>query len=507
MDTIARTTRGPVEGRVKEGVLLFTGIPYAEPPVGDLRFAPPQPHAGWSGTLSAQRFGNAAPQPGGRGLTSSPPRRMGEDCLTLNVTTPALDDAGRPVLVWIHGGGFRTGQGAIPWYNGASFAKRGDIVTVSLNYRLGAFGFLNLADLGDPSGELADSGITGILDQIAALEWVRENIRGFGGDPDRVTVAGESAGAMSVGVLLGCPAARGLFRRAIAQSGAAHHVLGARTARAISEALREDLAAHDLEALRALPTQALLDAQVRLEARLAESPQLGDADVTGAGGMPFQPSVGGPSLPQPPYPAVRAGASADVALLVGTNAHEATLWHQADPDPAKLERIAGRYLPDPARALDAYRRDHPGASAFDLLIALTTDYMFRIPALRLAEAHTANGGRTFNYLFSWRSRAFGGRLGATHALEIPFTFNNLERMGVDVFLGEGPAPRDLASAMHACWIAFVRDGDPNLADAPRTLPAWPRFDAQRRPLMEFGDEIALREDPFPETRPLWEGVR
>jgi len=259
----------------------------------------------------------------------------------------------------------------------------------------------------------------------------------------------------------------------------------------------------DVDALRALPMQALLDAQVRLETQLAASPQLGGTDVTGADFMPFQPSVGRNALAHPPYAAVRDGASADVALLVGTNAHEATLWYQTDPGLEKLERITGRYLKDPARALEAYRRDHPGATTFDLLIALTTDYMFRIPVLRLAEAHTANGGRTFNYLFSWRSRAFGGRLGATHALEIPFTFNNLDRMGVDTFLGEGPVPQDLADAMHASWIAFIRTGDPNPSE--RTIPEWPRFDAERRPLMEFGDEIALREDPFPETRPLWDG--
>jgi para-nitrobenzyl esterase len=498
MDTVVRTLAGPVEGRVREGILLFAGIPYAVPPVGALRFEKPRPHEGWREPLSATRFGNAAPQNAGAGLTSSPPRRMGEDCLSLNVTTPALDDAGRPVLVWLHGGGFRTGQGGIPWYNGASFAKQGDIVTVSINYRLGALGFANLAELGAPT-----SSISGILDQIAALEWVRDNVAAFGGDPNKVTVAGESAGAMSVGVLLGCPAADGLFRGAIAQSGAAHHILDGHASRAISGLLCEKLGAHDLESLRALPAEKLLEAQQQVEAELVGKSHLGAADVSGAGGMPFQPSLDGSVLAQPPLDAVRGGASSDVALLIGTNAQEATLWHQGETDERRLEKIVGRYLPDSAKALDAYHRDHPTASPFDVLIALTTDYMFRIPALRLAEAHAANGGATWNYLFSWRSRAFGGRLGATHALEIPFTFNNLDRAGVETFLGEGPLPHSLAADMHTSWIAFIRQGDPNAAE----IPEWPRFDEKRRALMEFGDKVAVREDPFPESRLLWEGVR
>ena len=498
MNTLVRTGAGPVTGRSKEGVLLFAGIPYAAPPVGRLRFEAPHPHKGWQQTLSATRFGNAALQKSGAGLTDSPPRRMAEDCLSLNVTTPALDDAGRPVLVWIHGGGFRTGQGGIPWYNGTSFATRGDIVSVSINYRLGALGFANLAALGAPT-----SGLSGILDQIAALEWVRDNIAAFGGDPNQVSVAGESAGAMSIGVLLGCPAAAGLFRGAIAQSGAAHHLLDGSVSRAIAEVLCNKLGAHDLDSLRALPAETCLEAQQQVDAELAGTSQRGATDVSGAGGMPFQPCLDGRVLPQAPLDAVRGGASSGVALLIGTNAQETTLWQAGETDERRLEKIVGRYLPDTAKALAAYHRDHPGATAFDVLIAVTSDYMFRIPALRLAEAHAANGGHTWNYLFSWQSRAFGGRLGATHALEIPFVFNNLHQGGVETFLGEGPRPQALADAMHAAWIAFIRNGDPNADENP----AWPRFDEKRRALMEFGEEVAVREDLFPESRRQWDGVR
>jgi para-nitrobenzyl esterase len=273
--------------------------------------------------------------------------------------------------------------------------------------------------------------------------------------------------------------------------------------RAIGAVLCDKLGAHDLESLRVLAPERFLEAQQQVDAELAGKTHLGATDLSDADGMWFSPSIDGSALPEPPVDAVRAGASSNVALLVGTNAQETTLWHQDEPDERRLERIVGRYLPDTPKALDAYRRDHPGASLFDLLIAVTTDYTFRIPALRLAEAHAANGGNTWNYLFSWKSRGFGGRLGATHALEIPFTFNNLERMGVDAFLGEGPLPQALADDMHASWIAFIRDGDPNTTDSAE----WPRFDEKQRAVMEFGDEVAVREDLLPESRRVWEGVR
>ena len=240
-----------------------------------------------------------------------------------------------------------------------------------------------------------------------------------------------------------------------------------------------------------------------MEAQLAGTSKLGATDISGAAGMPFQPSLGSHALPSPPIDVVRDGGASEVALLVGTNAQESTLWHQGETDARRLEKIVGRYLPDVGKALDAYRLDHPRASPFDLLIAVTTDYMFRIPALRLAEAHAGSGGATWNYLFGWKSRAFGGRLGATHALEIPFTFNNLERMGVDTFIGEGPLPQGLANDMHAAWTAFIRDGSP----ATEALTDWPRFGEKRRALMEFGDELGVSDDPFPNTRPLWDTIR
>ena len=214
MDVIAKTRSGALQGRAKDNVLLFAGIPYAAPPTSARRFRAAEPFEAWSGVRDARKFGPAAPQIAGGGMTDPVPVRWDEDCLTLNVQTPALDDGGRPVFVWIHGGGYRNGQGAVPWYNGARFAANGDIVAVTINYRLGALGFTDLKRFG---AEFATSGVNGILDQITALEWVRDNIEGFGGDPAKVTIAGESAGGFSVATLLGSPRTDGLFRGVIAQ--------------------------------------------------------------------------------------------------------------------------------------------------------------------------------------------------------------------------------------------------------------------------------------------------
>lgn len=493
--TRATTTAGEVTGREKDGALLFAGIPYAAPPVGTRRFRPPEPHEGWQGVRDATRFGPAAPQLPGEGLTSTPNVRWDEDCLTLNVCTPRIDDARRPVLVWVHGGAFRTGQGGIPWYSGISFAHRG-VVTVSLNYRLGGLGFASLGALG--GSEFASSGMNGILDQVAALEWVRDNIAAFGGDPEQVTVAGESAGGMSVGVLLGCPAARGLFRAAIPQSGAAHHVSSAGDAEKLGSQWADLLRADDVATLQSRSVTELLDAQAQVE---KQSAALGDPN--GGGGMPFRPVVDGRVLPKPPLEAIAAGAAADVSVMIGTNLDETTLFGMPDLDDAALGRLVERHGVDPAAAIETYRANRPGAKPAELAIAVTTDHMFRIPAVRLAEAHAGAGGDAWMYLFSWRSRAYGGRLGATHALEIPFAWNNLDKAGVAPLLGEGPSPQPLADTMHAAWTAFAHEGDPN-CDA---VPSWERYSPGNRAVMELGERVGSLADPAADERALWEGVR
>jgi para-nitrobenzyl esterase len=497
-DAITTTRQGGVQGRDKDGVLLFAGIPYAAPPTGQRRFRAPEPHGGWTGVRDARRFGPAAPQPREEGLTANPLVRCDEDCLTLNVCTPGIDDARRPVLVWIHGGGFRTGQGAIPWYNGTSFARRGDIVTVSINYRLGALGFAHLEALG--GADYASSGLNGIRDQIAALQWVQDNIAAFGGDPQQVTIAGESAGGMSVGTLLGCPAAVGLFRGAIPQSGAAHALLSRAQGLAVAHEFVAAAGAHSLDDLLAAPVERILAAQVAIEQR-SRSGDLRPSTGSGLAGMPFQPVVDGHVLPQAPIDALRAGLASAVRVLIGTNRDEMTLFPVSTVDEARLGRIAARVFGDADAALSAYRSEWPAASPEELLTAILTDRFFRIPAVRLAEAQAGNGGTVYQYLFTWESRAFGGRLKSTHALEIPFMFNNLKNPGVDLFLGPGPSPQALADAMHAAWIAFIRSGDP----ACEAVGAWPAYRLEGRAVMELGDEIGVRRDPYAATRALWEG--
>jgi para-nitrobenzyl esterase len=512
MAIVASTTAGAIEGREKEGVLRFAGVPYAAPPVGARRFRPPEPVEPWTGTRSAQSFGPASWQsaPALGGLLAAPPPVCDEDCLTLNVQTPALDDAGRPVMVWIHGGSFTAGTGATPWYNGTSFARRGDVVVVSLNYRLGALGFLHLAELGGEA--YASSGLNGILDQVAALEWVRDNIATFGGDPGNVTIFGESAGGMSVATILGLPRATGLFHRAIPQSGAASHVASTGQAARITRAFCDELGVGDLEGLLATSPERLVEAQAALPAALARARrEAGDAaadrDAVPAVeadelGMAFQPVLDGVELPVPPLEAVRDGLNAGVPVLTGTCRDEWNIFHLGTGglDDAAVDRRAQRLFPGHPGIVAAYRAERPDATPDQLWCALATDAVFRIPAIQLAEAQVRHQpDHTFVYRFSWPSTAFGGALGACHALEIPFMFNNLERGGAALFTGDGPIPPDLAPTMHDAWWRFARTGDPNGG----ALPHWAPYDRDRRTTMDFDTEIAAVDDPDGAERAAW----
>jgi len=486
--TIAQTTQGPVQGQEKAGVLLFAGIPYAAPTIDNLRFRAAQAHEPWFEVRPALKFGPAAPQVPTGGMTDSASVRWSEDCLTLNICTPALDDKARPVLVWIHGGGYRTGQGAVPWYNGTSFTLQGDIVVVSINYRLGALGFADVSRFGEA---YETSGINGILDQITALEWVRDNIANFGGDPAKTTIAGESAGGFSVCTLLGSPLTTGLFRNVIAQSGAAHHTLPPAASACVTDRFLAVLDVENATSLEALSVDEILTAQQQV------SDELGGDTVTayGAAVAPFYPVEGTRVLPENPLDAIRGGRHSDVAVLTGTNRQETTLWGYGEVDDARLERMAESF--GAASVLSTYRSGRPAANADDLMIALTTDHMFRIPAIRLAEARAGQQGQTWMYWFCWASRAFNGRLGATHALEIPFAFNTLAAGGVDVFLGAGTLPQALADTMHAAWISFIREGD----------PGWTAYNTQSRSTMRFDEQSALLEDPEGGERRAWQGLR
>ena len=473
---IAETTFGRVEGRERAGALLFAGIPYAAPPTGEHRFGPPRPPEPWTDVRPAQRFGAAAPQPSGEpgSLTGIAPKSMDEDCLSLNVCTPGCDEAGRPVFVWVHGGAFRSGTGAVPWYDGASFANEHDVVTVTINYRLGALGFLNL--------DGTNGGVNGLLDQLAALRWVQANIAAFGGDPARVTVAGESAGAMSVTTLLAMPESAGLFRSAVAQSGAAKHVLDADTSAYVAAAFVDELGADP----RTASVDELLAAQVRTEARMLADDRLGGS------GMAFQPTIDGQALPGHPLELIKGGAASDVALMIGTNLDESSLWGGGPKDEERLLAKLAGMGPDPAEAVGVYRqRLGPDASPGSVFIAANTDRTFRQPAIDVAEAHQ---GDTWSYLFTWASRVPG--LGSTHALEIPFMFNTIDRPGTEFFLGDGPAPTELASTMHAAWAGFIADGD----------PGWSSYDTSDRTTMRFDDRSGVESDPLGAERELWAGL-
>lgn len=522
MTTIA-TTAGKIRGIEKMGCLQFRGVPFAAPPVGALRWKAPQPHEAWDGVRDATQFGPICPQVPGpmESLTAAQrePNPMSEDCLTLNVFTPAvdrgaappnprasselrsLDDARRPVMVWIHGGGFTGGSSRLPWYYGHNFTRDG-VVVVTVNYRLNAFGFLELGELfGDA---YADTGNLGIQDQVAALQWVRENIEAFGGDPDNVTIFGESAGGGSVGTLLAAPSAKGLFHKAIPQSGAAHWSHTREVATRVTQRFLETAGVRpgDIDALLALPAEKLSEAVGALgQTLLSDNADILGADHTGFN-LLFQPVCGGEFLPQPAIDAVAEGSSADVPTLVGTTKEEWKLFTvAANPGESraravrplrKLCELKGRSVDE---LVDTYERATGATNELDLRNVMETDRVFRIPAIRLAEAQVASGAPTWMYRFDWQSTAFGGRLGACHALEIAFVFDNLSAPGVDMFTGGG-APQSLASKMHAGWVAFAKTGD----------PGWPGYDTERRATMLFDTECAAADDPDGETRRLWDGL-
>jgi para-nitrobenzyl esterase len=401
-------------------------------------------------------------------------------------------------MLWIHGGAFQAGTGAAPWYSGSKLATTGDVVVVTINYRLGPFGFAHLAGVLDDE-RFAGSGNNGIRDQIAALQWVREHIAAFGGDPANVTIFGESAGGMSVGVLLGTPAAAGLFHRAIPQSGAASHAMAAATAESMTGRLLEhlELSAKDADRLLALPVEDIMAVQGQL---------MMGADAGGEIVMPFMPVVDGVVLPQPPLEAIRAGLSGGVPVTLGTTAEEFNLFGLLDRsrggiDDQRLERRAQRLFGDRStEAIDIYRREKPDADPQDRWCAIATDWMFRIPAVRLAEAQRDAGGEVWSYLFSYRSRLPGSLLGACHAIEIPFVFNNLHRRGVDMLLGPiGDDTLALGEAMSGAWLQFARDGEP----AHHALPDWPAYEQSDRSVLDLDVTSRVVHDPGQEAREFW----
>jgi para-nitrobenzyl esterase len=488
------TPLGPVEGVDVGGCERYAGIRYAKAPVGDLRFRPPHPVDAWGGAYDATRFGPCGPQPPPMpgALIATRELRTDEDCLFLNVYTPRADDGRRPVLVWIHGGAYTIGSGDL--YDGSSLARRGDVVVVTLNYRLGVLGWLALDHL---DSSLAGSGNNGIRDQIEALRWVRHNIASFGGDPGNVTLFGESAGGGSIAALLGAPDADGLYHKAIIQSGPVA-IAPPFKPELLTTALLAALGEPDggIDAFRAADASRLIQAQIDIGS-LELLGRDGDHPIDGSGAG-LRPSVDGVVVHRSPTQVLAARGDTNVPLLIGTNEDEGTLFSLLLPTDITDDEIVAALpdtVTDPGAIVDAYAARSTGRR---LLVDLMTDAVFLIPTLRLADAQAATPVPVWVYLFRWKTPVFGGLFGATHALELPFVWDQIDDPLWQPFVGETP-PRSLATAMQDAWIAFARTGDPNTPGAV----AWPRFNTASRPTLVFDEEITVADDPTADMRKLW----
>jgi para-nitrobenzyl esterase len=491
---MVRVKDGAVRGTTEAGVSAFLGIPYAAAPFGVNRMRPPQPARPWDGEREATAFGATVPK------GDYPPQYArlfpevvipGQECLNLNVWTPDPGAAGLPVLVWIHGGSFTNGSSSVGEYDGAAFARDG-VVCVSINYRLGAEGFLFL---GDGIANL------GLLDQLAALRWVQENVAAFGGDPARVTVAGESAGAMSVTTLLSMPLAEGLFARAIAQSGAGAHTLTLEQGRTVGGYLADALGVPaDREAIKAVPLDKLVLAASDLVTEVQTAPDPARWGQLALSLLPFAPTVDGSVLPAAPLAGLAAGQGSDVPLLIGSNRDEARLFLVAAGtidliDDATLAAAAGAYgLPQDGLAV--YRANRPGGGAGDVLAAVVTDWFFRVPAIRVAEARAEGGGRTWMYRFDHPEPQDNHGFGACHAAEVAFVFDTITGDGARALLGEAPS-RAVADRVHRVWVDFITRAD----------PGWAPYDAASRTTGLLTEIVSPLDDPDGDERVLWEGIR
>jgi len=485
---IAQTRHGPVRGAVDNGILVFKGVRYGAD-TGPRRFQPPAPPTPWTEVRDVLAYGPASPQRGLREPTS-------EDCLFLNVWTPTLRDGRRrPVMVYIHGGAYSSGSGSAALYDGVRLCRRGDVVVVTLNHRLNAFGYAYLARL---VPELADSGNAGQLDLILALQWVRDNIAEFGGDPGRVMVFGQSGGGAKIATLMATPAAAGLFHRAATMSG--QQV----TASGPGNATRRTLAW--LDALKLKPEQArevlTLPVERLLEAQGAEDP------VLGFGGLYFGPVLDERSLKRHPFYPDAPAQSAKIPMIIG-NTHDETraflggdasnfsvTWDQL---PAKLNPANMRVDIDPGTVIAEYRRLYPAYSPSDVLFAATTAARSWRAAIIEAEERAKAGTPAFVYQVDWVSPKEGGRLGAPHMTDIPLVFDNVAQPGSRA---EGPTAQPMADRMSAAFIAFARTGDPNC----KAIPRWEPYALPRRQTMVFDNQTRMVDDPRGAERRLFAKV-
>jgi para-nitrobenzyl esterase len=485
-DTVVETAQGKLRGATSDGVHVFKGIPYAR----SARFQPPQPVPSWSGTRDALALGPSAPQPkraaevswwawvGGR-------QPQSEDCLVLNVFAPASADGRKlPVMFWLHGGGFATGSASAPGYDGAELARRGDVVVVTINHRLNLFGFLNLAELCGSS--YADSGNAGMLDCVAALQWVRQNIAAFGGDPGNVTIFGQSGGASKVAVLMAMPAAQGLFHKAIIQSASSLiRMVMPEQATKVAKALC-DAVGVSADKLADVPVDALLAARLTVVARA------GGAD-------PWRPVVDGRSLPTHPFDPEAPVLSKDIPLIIGTADTEQTFFLGASDrnfsldrgeSVARIARFVGIGDNEAVRLYEDYGASHADASPSEIMAYVMSDQMYRRNDTLAADRRARQGGApTYSYLITWRSPVMGGKLKSPHTLCIPFVFGTTEVAAP--MIGSGSAQAALSAKMMGAWTSFASTSVP----AAPGLPAWTRYEADSRPTMIFDDECRIENDP------------
>lgn len=503
--TTVNTANGAVEAVNIDGVLAFKNIPYAASPSGEARWQAPKPPESWTGVRDGSKSGPlswqvAEPPTGPLAMNpDAPPPTMSEDCLSLNVWTPAADSNRRPVMVWIHGGAFVSGAGSTPMYQGARLVSRGDVVVVTINYRLGPLGFLNLNEI--TGGRIPSTGNEGLLDQAFALQWVQDNISAFGGDPNNVTIFGESAGGMSVGSLLALTEAKGLFHKAVPQSGAAH------TTNTVAES--GQVASKLLAALGISPNS---DLHRLFEVSPEELIRVGSEVSAELGWMCYQPCVEGSQLPARPIDCIASGSADGVKVLVGCTKDETTLFNAMDPQMQTLteEQLLKRAGPRRGRpdlssiALgyrDAFAEEGVEVTPADIFNAFESDRAFRIPGIVLAETMNARGQDAYQYLITVESPAMGGVLKSCHAIDIGYVFGTRDlNEGTRNFFGGEPEHAALTDVVMDAWLAFAHTGNPRT----EALAEWTKYEPEKRSTAIFGCPASVENAPMERLRALWD---
>ena len=508
---VIQTKNGKIQGYINEGIHIFKRIPYASPPIGELRFKHAVPPKSWGTVLNTMEFGPNSPQPptaeNSRFLFGDVREYSEAECLTLNIWTPATDNKKRHVLFWIHGGNFIYGSAAQVPYDGLALAMRGDVVIVTIQYRMGPLGYLyspeNLDEIHPNVGQ---------FDQIAALKWVKSNITNFGGDPSNITIFGESAGAYAVISLLAMPAAKGLFQRAIAESTPSYYGADRKTG---TEMFFNELGIKpdNISELQEVPLEKIMEVQMKILMWAAGTRSFN----------PLVPAVDGKNLPKDPLESINGGYASEIPLMIGTNRDEAKLWRAMFPTPIVDEIMLfnvitsifgplGQNEEKIREYIQIYKKSREnsplstGSNSQDIMDAFNTDYQFRIFTINLCEGQSKHQSNTFTYMFTFaspmKSPLMTDALGSCHGLEIPFAWGNLHQPEVNIFTGEGTDVEKLSEQMMDSWIAFAKTGDPN----HKGIPNWSSYDLEKRPTMILGKEVILVEDPFGEERKIWKEV-